>query len=431
MEEQEKEFYSKLQVTRSIKFFVGKKSDKFIGLNKLKLTNNEKFSCDLTTILTRKKEVVAVNLTTHLDSCIINISKNSNWLQEDYQYINKIKECLIKISKYKPMTWEEAFTKHDTRVLIASVFTYCSERFESRLKKLKEDIKNGKNNQYIKSFLEYASISVNINDGKANPLIKSKVCCYYYKNISKNVNIPKDFLKHLRKVGSYMRSLISIISCACNEKYKVLFFNMDLNILKPIITHQPIFSWRNIIQKLIPNFIKYVDFKNAYLSNKIKADRLAIIYDGILECDFIKKDICLHAEMNILNEIINQKKKTRTYIAVSKKCCYLCELYIKFAQEQGYNIIISGAHRKIYNLWKLPSPTDIAFKSNFLSYALEELNRIIQEEVNSILEGLLPELPESDSNKSSINSDQIMLYDKEHNAKLDNVLESVFNFDMS
>src|ERR1043165_3146227 len=128
MEEREKEFYSKLQVAGSIKFVVGEKSDKFIGLNRPKLTNNEKFSHDLATILARKKEVVAVNLTTQLDSCIINISKNSNWLQEDYKYIDKIRECLIKISKYEPMTWVEAFTKHDTLVLISSVFKYCSGR---------------------------------------------------------------------------------------------------------------------------------------------------------------------------------------------------------------------------------------------------------------------------------------------------------------
>ena len=124
------------------RLFVGEKSDEFIGMKKSKLTNNEKFSCDLVIILARKREVVAVHMTTYSDSCIINISKNSNWLQGDYQYINKIKEYLIKISKYKFMTWKEAFTKHDTMGLAASVFEYCSGRFESRLKKLKDDIKN-------------------------------------------------------------------------------------------------------------------------------------------------------------------------------------------------------------------------------------------------------------------------------------------------
>ena len=110
------------------------------------------------------------------------------------------------------------------------------------------DIKEDKNDQYIKSFLKYASNSVDINHYGANKLIVSKVCCYYYKKVSKNTTIPKRFLKHLKKVGSYMGSLINITSCACNKSYKVLFSNMKLNILKPIVTHQPIFSWRNIIQ---------------------------------------------------------------------------------------------------------------------------------------------------------------------------------------
>ncbi|CAI2188796.1 11920_t:CDS:2, partial [Funneliformis geosporum] len=292
IEEQEKEFYSKLQAAKSIKFVIGEKSNEFIGLNRLKLTNNEKFSRDLATILARKKEVVAVNLTTHLDSCIINISKNSNWLQEGYQYINKIKECLIKISKYEPMSWEEAFTKHDTKVLITSVIKYCSGRFESRLKKLKDDTKNSKNDQYIKSFLEYASKSVNINDGKANPLIKSQ----------------------------------------------------------PVVTHQPIFSWKNIIQPLIPSSMMYVDFMNACLSNKIKADKIATIYG------------------------------------------------------------------------------DIAFKSNFLSYALKELDRTIQEGVDNISGSLL--WLESDSDESSMNSDQIMFDDSEHVARVQTALQGAFEFNM-
>jgi hypothetical protein len=128
--------------------------------------------------------------------------------------------------------------------------------------------------------------------------------------------------------------------------------------------------------------------------------------------------------MNILNEIINQKKKTRTYIAVSKKCCFLCELYIKFALEQGYNIFISGAHRKIYNLWKLPSPTDVAFKSNFLKYALNELDRIIQEEVNNISES---PLLESDSDESSVGSDEIN-YDDDEQQRNDLGLGNIGSF---
>jgi hypothetical protein len=80
MENREKEFYSKLQVAGSIRFVAGEKSDEFIGLVKARLTKNEKFSRNLAIILARKKEVVAVNLTTYSNRCIIYISKNSNWL---------------------------------------------------------------------------------------------------------------------------------------------------------------------------------------------------------------------------------------------------------------------------------------------------------------------------------------------------------------
>ncbi|GBB92213.1 hypothetical protein RclHR1_19850001 [Rhizophagus clarus] len=104
MEEQKKEFYSKLQVARSIKFIADEKSDEIIGLVKLKLMSNEKFSCNIATILARKGEVVAVNLTIHSNYCIIYISKNGNWLQADHQYIDKIKELLTRISKYESMT---------------------------------------------------------------------------------------------------------------------------------------------------------------------------------------------------------------------------------------------------------------------------------------------------------------------------------------
>jgi hypothetical protein len=99
-----------------------------------------------------------------------------------------------------------------------------------------------------------------------------------------------------------------------------------------IVTHQPIFSWRNIIQRFIPDPIKYEDFKYACLNDEFKMSRLELIYGNIenLELEMIKKGVYLHAKMNILNEIMKQKRKeARTHIAVSKKCCYMCELYIK------------------------------------------------------------------------------------------------------
>ncbi|RGB32870.1 hypothetical protein C1646_762327 [Rhizophagus diaphanus] len=131
IEEQEKEFYSKLQIVKSIRFTV-------------------------TTILAKKNEVVA----------------------------------------------KEAFDKDETMDLTISIMMYYSERSKSRLNKLKGNIKNSKNNQYIKSFIKYASNSININDSKANPLIISKVYYYYYIKVSKVIdiyNIPKKFLKYLKK----------------------------------------------------------------------------------------------------------------------------------------------------------------------------------------------------------------------------------------
>uniref|UniRef100_U9T069 Uncharacterized protein n=1 Tax=Rhizophagus irregularis (strain DAOM 181602 / DAOM 197198 / MUCL 43194) TaxID=747089 RepID=U9T069_RHIID len=52
--------------------------------------------------------------------------------------------------------------------------------------------------------------------------------------------------------------------------------------------------------------------------------------------------------MNILASIIDNKIKSRVFIAVSKRCCYLCEHFIKFAIKQGYNIVVTGEHGKIY-----------------------------------------------------------------------------------
>ncbi|CAG8675766.1 13126_t:CDS:2 [Funneliformis mosseae] len=68
-----------------------------------------------------------------------------------------------------------------------------------------------------------------------------------------------------------------------------------------------------------------------------------------LDSGDVKQCIYLHAKMNILTYIIDNKIYGREFIAVSKKCCYLCEFYIDFAQIQGYNIIVSGNHKKIYN----------------------------------------------------------------------------------
>lgn len=122
--------------------------------------------------------------------------------------------------------------------------------------------------------------------------------------------------------------------------------------IDPILTDQYIFSWKNIIQRFTPDLNKYEDFKKRCLRDSDIAKRLHIVYgsgdnlDTRLDLESINKRVCLHAEMNILTEIINQRIKSRVFIAVSKKCCYLCKLYIEFTRKQRYNIIISGFHRK-------------------------------------------------------------------------------------
>ena len=81
---QEKEFYSKVCVAGSIKFVVGEASKEDFDLSE-----SDKFSCNLATILARDEEVVAVRLTTLFDSCTIYISKNGNWIEKDDEYIRK------------------------------------------------------------------------------------------------------------------------------------------------------------------------------------------------------------------------------------------------------------------------------------------------------------------------------------------------------
>jgi hypothetical protein len=84
--------------------------------------------------------------------------------------------------------------------------------------------------------------------------------------------------------------------------------------------------------------------------------------------------------MKLLSFIINNN---REFMALSKRCCYLCELYIDFAWKQGYRIIVPGNHKKIYGGWKLPHVEDSNFKINSLRYILENLNRIIGNEIDS------------------------------------------------
>jgi len=121
-----------------------------------------------------------------------------------------------------------------------------------------------------------------------------------------------------------------------------------------------------------------------------------------LDGDDVKQCIYLHAEMNILASlIIDNEIKSRVFIAVSKRCCFLCELYIDFAREQGYKIIVSEQQfltkyafdwkvLKICSGWKLPHVKDNDFKFRSLRYILENLDRKIEKK----LEHYTSNLPE-------------------------------------
>ncbi|GBC41579.2 hypothetical protein RhiirA5_411059 [Rhizophagus irregularis] len=108
----------------------------------------------------------------------------------------------------------------------------------------------------------------------------------------------------------------------------------------------------------------YEDFKKRCLRDSVIAKRLHMVYgsgdnlDTRLDLENINKRVCLHAEMNILTEIINQRIKTRVFIAVSKKCCYLCKLYIEFV----------SFHKKVYDCWKLPVPN---INANFINNSMK------------------------------------------------------------
>src|SRR5438270_279805 len=85
----EKELYSKECVAECINFVVGQASDEVVDLN-----SHERFACNLTTILTKDKEVVVVMVRLLHKSCNIYLAKNSAWSESDKKYIDKITKYL-------------------------------------------------------------------------------------------------------------------------------------------------------------------------------------------------------------------------------------------------------------------------------------------------------------------------------------------------
>jgi hypothetical protein len=390
------EFYSKQCVVESIKHVVGEESATDIELTKL-----DKFSCNLATILTRNNEVVAVYLKLLSSKCKIYIAKNNIWTDEDVEYIRKILEHLKNISKDAPIKVSDALGRNDVIELLYEIRKYCYSKLRSRYVKLKKDISIGhEHGEYIRSFMKQLkndSIDINNVSNMENLYEISAECEEYYEKIKRDPTIPKKFLRHLKKVGTYTSSLMDIIKCVCNKKYKVAFSNIDLHRLDPTRSNQSISSWKSIIQEFIgSNNNDYRKFRENCLKNFIMVgeekrfvieERLKRIYGGVdtqLE-NKKKQNVYLHAEMNIFTKIIDQKdKENRVFIAVSKKCCYLCELYIKFAQDRGYKIVISGTHKKIYHGWKLPITEDNAFKKASLVYLLSNLDQIIRDKIKQI-----------------------------------------------
>ncbi|RIA99206.1 hypothetical protein C1645_811677 [Glomus cerebriforme] len=399
--EREKELYSKECVAECINFAVGTAS-----AENTYLATHERFACYLATILARDKEVVAVRLKVLPNSCDIYLSKNFHWLDKDVKYINEIQNYLKDISKSAPTILkgtESAFTK--------AVMLYCSAKLESRLEKLKKDIEISNNSEYVNSFIDFFSTKVNdINDGE-NMYTISQICMEYYKKIKDKSNISSKFLGHIKKVGSYVGSMLGIIECARNIQYKPLFSIIRVFKRNPdIINNQSIYSWKNIIKRFIDenNYKCFMD----RCSKKPKVmERWRKVYTNIgtqqqqLDGNDVKQCIYLHAEMNILALIIDDKIKSREFIAVSKRCCYLCELYIDFARRHGYNIIVSGNHKKIYSGWKLLNVKDNTFKIEALRYILENLDRILENKIKYYAKSLQADSDNGENNLDPKNSD--------------------------
>ncbi len=385
------ELYSKAYVAGSIKFDI---SEPRVEKDK---NEEEKFSCNLETILARDREVVAVGLKLFTDKCVVYISKNKKWDREkDIPYVHKIKEYLQNISRDAPVTLDTAFDRKDVRNLFKAIMDYCSTKFKSRLEKLKEDITKGSRgpqNKYILPFKKFAGIE---DVDKVRGYKISGICSSYYKKVKDETvedNLKtwwERFLRHLKKVGSYDSALVDITACACNAKYKDQFSNIDLVMLNPDIVHdQPIFSWANVIQKFIHSNKEYEKFKKRCLGDDLILERLEKIYGKVsntnpypqLDNEKFEPYLYSHAEMNIMAYIIDRGNKKPAFIAVSKHCCYLCELYIKFARNKGYQIYTSGAHNKLYHKWLLPNTRDITFKNDALKYMIADLDQIIKEEL--------------------------------------------------
>ena len=181
----EKEFYSKVCVAASLAFVVDEARDENI-----KLTVNDKFACNIATILARDKEVVAVRLIVLSERCIILISKNGEWLEKDNTYIRKIEQHLKYIAEH-PFHGKSSENR-DVLAFRDDVMDYCYSKLQTRFEKLRRDITNNRHSKRIKYFVEYASKYVSIdvsidNINKVN-LHQISIICYDYYCLSIKAN---------------------------------------------------------------------------------------------------------------------------------------------------------------------------------------------------------------------------------------------------
>ncbi|RIA98486.1 hypothetical protein C1645_731700 [Glomus cerebriforme] len=412
MDKELKELYSKACVAESLKLIINKTSDEAVDLKEY-----EKFSYNLATILVRDKEVVAVRLIPYSDKCVIYLAKNDIWDQKDFDYVKKVRNYVQSLSKDAPILLKEVWKREDVKGLFKDIMKFCSTKLKTRFEKLKKDIINNQHEPYIKSFLDYASIEIESLD-KMSGYDLSGTCSKYYKGI-KNSTAPKKFLKYIKKVGSYHIALHDITTCACKQRYKNLFSNIQVHKLNPITIHQPIYSWKNIVERYIPNFLMYDKFKRRCLSDNYTLVRLKDIYNKNLDKEG-RQDLFLHAEMNILTNIIdeNHKDEGPIFIAVSKRSCYLCELYIKFAQRKGYKIFISGMNKKLYHRWMFPNIKDTSFRTESLKYMIKSLNTIIREEIEKHINIVL--MSDSDGESGDSETDPNSFEDSDELMKAEN-----------
>ncbi|EXX55073.1 hypothetical protein RirG_228600 [Rhizophagus irregularis DAOM 197198w] len=156
MLEREKELYSKICAASGIK-------DEASG-KITRLTKNDEFSSSLATLLTRDKEMVAVMLKVSTNGCNIYMAKNDKWFENDFTYIDRIKNYLKKYLKLLPYHWK-------WQPLSSEVMTCFTVKLESRFDKLKDDIKHGRHKQHIKSLEQYKDLE--------NPATPAFIGAYY------------------------------------------------------------------------------------------------------------------------------------------------------------------------------------------------------------------------------------------------------------